>query len=212
MGVDHLATDSALLIQFAKAPLAGTVKTRMMPYLSAAQALALHIQLVRHTAETLLTAELGAVELWLSETMGDQSTLPEGYANITLQRGADLGQRMCHAIGNGLQRAEKVILVGSDCPGINKNYLASALASLDTVDIVLGPAEDGGYVLMGARRCSIELFTSVSWGTGQVLQQTRAHLERMQWTYRQLSLLQDIDCPEDLDHLTHFGIGWELEE
>lgn len=197
-----------LLIQFARSPILGRVKTRLNPALSSAQALALHLQLLQRTAATLLGSALGEVELWLSEEgeYPDIASLAGKGLSTKVQVGEGLGQRMCAAISDGLNRADKVILVGSDCPGINLNYLKAAAAELDSNDIVLGPASDGGYVLIAARRCSPEIFNDVDWGSERVLQQTIGKLESLEWTYSLLGILDDIDRPEDLALLSRFGI------
>lgn len=105
---------------------------------------------------------------------------------------------MYRAILGGLARHDRVILVGSDCPWIDRAYLQSALAALETAPLVLGPALDGGYVLIGARQIRPELFSRISWGTEVVLAQTRMRLEELGWRWRELPALRDVDRPEDL--------------
>lgn len=190
-----------LLIQFARAPRPGFVKTRMQPMLSPHQAASLHRQLVLWTNRTLVSCGLGPVQLWVSADAGSavfRSCLRGGTSAIRLQQGADLGERMYHALSQGLQNYRKVILVGSDCPALDKEYLSAALAALDRRELVLGAAEDGGYVLIGARRVRPELFAGVSWGQATVFAQTRRRIERAGMSWQALPALQDIDRPEDL--------------
>lgn len=190
-----------LFIQFAREPVAGAVKTRMIPYLSPPEACALHAELVLWTAATLVAARLGRVELAVAGAAGHslfQACLDLGVAGLTLQRGADLGARMYNALVAGLDRFERVVLVGSDCPSIDRDYLNQALAALDQDDIVLGPAADGGYTLVGARRVPREMFEGISWGTAAVFSETTLRLRRLGVAWTELSVLNDIDRPCDL--------------
>ncbi|MBQ0721182.1 MAG: TIGR04282 family arsenosugar biosynthesis glycosyltransferase [Gammaproteobacteria bacterium] len=192
----------ALLIQFAKAPQLGQVKTRMQPQLSVEQSLALHCDLVRRTHQTIHRAALCQSQLWISgeDSAGFFQSL-QPLPTIKHQRGADLGQRMHSAIATGLGHWQSVLLIGSDCPAINRNYLRQCLLALETVDVVLGPAEDGGYVLIAMKTAAPGVFDGVSWSSPQVLAQTRARLAALQLSYFELPVLNDIDRPEDLVHL-----------
>lgn len=192
-----------LLQQFARAPRAGTVKTRMQPYLSAAQACALHEDLLRWTCGQLLAAGLGPVELWVAGD-GDHPALAHclasGAQGPRSQRGSDLGERMYRALADGLARYRRVLLVGSDCPGLDAAYLAQARAALEHCDVVLGPAEDGGYVLIGARRVTPACFRGVAWGTAEVFAQSALRLESEGLSWRALPPRRDIDRPRDLPY------------
>lgn len=192
----------ALLIQFAKAPVLGQVKTRMQPVLSTAQSLALHRQLVRRTHQTLHREALCQTQLWVS---GEDS---DGFFHslkplpvIKRQRGEGLGERMHWAIATSLQSWQSVVLIGSDCPAISSGYSRSALCALDSVDVVLGPATDGGYVLIAMKSPEPGVFEGVDWSTPQVLLQTRQRLATLGLSSFELPVLNDIDRPEDLIHL-----------
>jgi hypothetical protein len=189
-----------LLIQFAKAPVPGQVKSRMHPVLSGEQSAALHRTLVRHTLGKLALAQLAPVELWISAPHPFFTALAD-LAPSVMQAGDDLGERMWHAFETALPRARPVVLVGSDCPFFSARYLLQAFHLLlaPDVDAVLGPAEDGGYVLLGLKRNHPQLFTDVDWGTGQVLEQTRDRLRQLGWRWRELPALADIDEPADLE-------------
>lgn len=198
-----------LLIQFAKAPVLGTVKTRLTPPLSEHQALNLHLSLMAHTAQRLQESKLGDVELWLSTEVSHpaiESLQQQGLSRLAIQSGENLGERICAALNTGLAQADKVVLVGSDCPGIDAEYLHAAIRALDDADVVLGPARDGGYVLIAVTRCCNELFAGVDWGTDRVLQQTICKLKNLDWHYTQLQVMDDIDRPEDLNLLSQFDI------
>lgn len=192
----------ALLIQFAKAPQLGQVKTRMQPVLSVEQSLALHRQLVLRTHQTLHREALCHTQLWISGEDKDgffQSLKP--LPEIKHQHGKDLGERMYLAIAAGLDHKKAVVLIGSDCPAINSDYLRSALCALKRVDVVLGPAADGGYVLIAMKNPERGVFTDVDWSTPRVLQQTRERLTASKLSCLELSVLNDIDRPEDMIHL-----------
>lgn len=191
-----------VLAQLAREPIPGQVKTRMTPFLTAERAADLHGAMVRHIAAKL--CRLGALELWVA---GDANAAffrdCQQLGNISLheQAGGDLGARMQHIVDQGLSRADKVILVGSDVPGLDTDYIEQAVAALDHADAVLGPAEDGGYVLVGlAQRCDA-IFNNMPWGTETVLARTLAALEESGLTRELLSSLPDVDRPEDLRHL-----------
>jgi len=191
----------ALLIQFAREPQVGRVKTRMIPVLSASRACDLHCELTLWTCRELLASGLGQVELSVAGDTGHalfEQCLQMGVARITRQRGADLGMRMYNALQDGLARYENVILVGSDCPGIDRAYLSMAIQALHTAPIVLGPAMDGGYVLIGARAIDEAVFRGIPWGSDQVYAKTLVALAALEMDWVALPCLRDIDRPEDL--------------
>lgn len=192
---------SVLLLQFARAPAVGRVKTRMMPQLTAQQACDLHCELVLWTTRQLVGCGLGDVELWSTGAAVHplfRQCQELGVTAVSQQTGADLGERMYRALRAGLARYDKVILVGSDCPGLDDTYLRRAVAGLDTAPVVLGPATDGGYVLIGARQVDSAMFQNIAWGTAQVYRQTTDALGRLNMEWLALDALQDVDRPEDL--------------
>ncbi|PLW82671.1 hypothetical protein CWI75_08795 [Kineobactrum sediminis] len=195
--------DSLVLQQFAKAPQPGRVKTRMQPLLSPEQACELHCELVQWTCKTLLNAALGPVELWVSDAPQHplfKACETSGVASVCRQLGTDLGARMQDALASGLARYKYVLLVGSDCPALDTVYLRAAASALRDHDLVLGPACDGGYVLLGARRPVDALFADMPWGTDQVFALTLARARKAGWHVAVLEPLRDIDRPEDLQY------------
>jgi rSAM/selenodomain-associated transferase 1 len=195
------AGGNTLLVQFARSPLAGSVKTRMIPALTPEQACELHCELLAWTCHHLLAAQLGPVELQVAGDLDHpvlQRCRDAGLRRILPQAGAGLGERMFHALDSGLQHFERVLLVGSDCPWIDGEYLRAASAALDHASVVLGPALDGGYVLIGARRIDAEVFREIPWGSDVVYARTVARLEKLGWEWAALPALQDIDRPQDL--------------
>jgi rSAM/selenodomain-associated transferase 1 len=129
------------------------------------------------------------------------------------QVGNNLGMRMYHALSITLSQAEFALLIGCDCPALDSAYLTRACDLLaGDVSLVLGPAEDGGYVLIGARRAARRLFEGIEWGTHRVLDQTRARLRSLGWRWGELEAMWDIDRPADLARLAtgDFGLAGVL--
>lgn len=194
---------SVLFIQFARSPVEGKVKTRMIPALGARGACQLHCDLVRWTSRILVNAGLGPVQLAVAgNTLHPlvQQCRDMGIAEVVPQSGTGLGERMFTALDEALERFERVILVGSDCPGLDDAYLSRAVDSLQQASVVLGPAEDGGYVLIGARQVSREMFAAIDWGSSQVYAQTLARLQDIGCDWLSLPAQVDIDRPEDIVH------------
>ena len=191
------STDSCL-IQFAKAPLLGAVKTRLEPTLGKAGCVALHRALVSWVFSRHLPVGQVDSEVWSDRKhpFFDALLTPAGVP-FRLQEGADLGQRMSHAFDDRLPHYRNVLLIGSDCPGIDVDYITAALKALQTVPAVLGPARDGGYVLVGLNRPCPGIFEDVPWGMEATRQRLIAN--RLQWL--ELDALADIDRNEDLHYL-----------
>ncbi len=192
-----------VILLFAKAPVPGTVKTRLALALGENEAAALHRRLTRRALETALAAKLGPVILFCApDTQHAFFRQLKRNTGVMLrsQRGADLGERMHHAMTYALGRYPGVLVIGSDCPSMKEDYLRQAAQVLESgeVSLVLGPATDGGYVLMGASRVDRCLFSGVPWGSDQVLDVTRARLRAMSRRWRELAPLDDVDRPEDL--------------
>lgn len=195
---------SALVMQFSKWPEAGRVKTRLMPELGAEGAMAAHVRLSLAVLENLVASGYTVHFLW------DRAleTAPEGAAPVlerlevhgvaqALQEGGVLGERMLHALETGLNEFGKAMIVGSDCPSVDADYVRMAVAALNEVDVVLGPSEDGGYVLIGARRVIPNMLADVAWGTDKALSQTCARLTQKGVSFRLLPQRWDVDEPED---------------
>lgn len=189
---------------FARAPTPGQVKTRLIPALGAAGAAELHRRLLIHTVQTLSAARLTAVELWATPDASHPcfvSLARDNDLSLHIQRGADLGERLATAAESGLTRGDAVILIGTDCPQLSADYLGQAIARLAEYDAVLGPAADGGYVMLALKRPAPRVFAEIPWGGDQVAAITRRRLSELGWDWAELSPLPDIDRPEDLAHL-----------
>ena len=181
---------------FARAPLAGRVKTRLVPRLSPAGAARLHARLIQNAVRIALEARCGTVELHATAPHRLFRTLG---IKIRRQRGRDLGERMHHALREALRRQRQAIIIGADAPALTPADLRRAQRLLRGTDVVLAPAEDGGYALIGARRASPRIFDDVEWGSARVLAQTVRNLSRAGLSYRLLRTVWDVDRPADLD-------------
>ncbi len=188
---------------FAREPLAGRVKTRLIPARGAEGACRLHAALVEHTLATATGAGM-PVQLWLA---GDPRAAQvrqwaERFAlTVHAQRGAGLGERMWFAARRQLRRRRAVLLIGTDCPALDRATLLRARDALGRRDAVIVPAHDGGYVLLGLRAFAPGVFERVPWGTRGVLRVTRSRLRRAGLRWRELPWRHDIDRPGDLAHL-----------
>ena len=127
------------------------------------------------------------------------SDFAERYGvSLHCQSGGDLGERMYQAVREGLTRCRRLVMVGADCPSLDRGYVTAALAALDRHHAVLGPAEDGGYVLLGLKQALPALFADIPWGSGAVARLTRERMAALNWTWAELPVLWDLDRPEDL--------------
>jgi uncharacterized protein len=200
------AETACRVMVFARAPTPGEAKTRLIPALGKAGAAALHRRLAVHSLRAATDANLGPVELWCAPDTSDlffrecQRSLG---ISLYAQGGGDLGARMQRAFESALARSRRAILVGSDIPALSAQYLRDAeraLAGGD--DVVIGPAEDGGYVLVGLSRCDPELFRGIPWGGSEALAETRRRIAALAWRVIELPALWDVDRPEDLERLS----------
>ena len=195
---------NTLIIQFAKWPRLGQVKTRLAKKLGDQAAYDIHLELTHAVLDNLSSSKEGDVELWfdkLSKYTPDTQTLVEKCQSLSVaidcQSGKDLGERMYHALSFALKDYQKVIIVGSDCPTVDKAYLGQAVKVLNDHDLVLGPAADGGYVLLGARKVAPTLLDSIAWGQGSVLRSTIEGADKLGLTYGLLESTWDVDEYED---------------
>jgi rSAM/selenodomain-associated transferase 1 len=193
------------VVVFAKAPEPGKVKTRLIPALGAEGAATLHRRLARHSLRAAHEAALGPVELWCTPDTRHtffQECARDFGVSLHAQGEGDLGERMLRAFEAALSRGARVILVGCDIPALSSRYLRDAERALTSDrDVVIGPAEDGGYVLIGLARSSAEIFRGIPWGGSDVLKQTRLRVAALGWRGLELPALWDADRPEDLERL-----------
>jgi rSAM/selenodomain-associated transferase 1 len=194
---------NAVLMIFCKAPIPGQVKTRLIPKLSAEQAAELHVELSTITLQRATQNVLCPVQLWCTPTTGHAFfTASEAAYPLVLkqQQGTDLGERMHHAFCSALVDYSHALLMGCDCPSLTLQDLEQALIALNQKsEVVLAPAEDGGYVLIGLKQPLPELFNNMPWGTARVLEETRSRIERYKLRLHELSEQWDLDTQEDLE-------------
>jgi rSAM/selenodomain-associated transferase 1 len=212
-----LHPQAAILI-FAKAPVAGRVKTRLIPVLGEEGALLLYRGLLRHQLERLSNAGLASLQLWCSPdtTHPEFQALSENLGiSLHTQQGEDLGERMALAATDALHSHRSVLLLGIDSPGLALTGIAQALDWLaGGVNAVLGPAEDGGYVLLGLKQTADCLFRDIPWGGDRVASMTRQCLEGLGWRWRELPASWDLDLPQDLARLQtlEWGRRWLADQ
>lgn len=201
-------TDKRRALQlFVRNPVEGAVKTRLVATIGAAAATAVYRRLLTHALDTAAALPDTRVTAWVDRLPVEptlRSQISARRCDTATQCTGDLGRRMRHALDAGLADAEHVVLIGSDCPGYSAAYLEQAFKALFDCDVVLGPATDGGYVLIGARCSCPEVFDAMPWGTSAVLDATRARLQALSLSYAELPTLRDLDDAADLRHFPDY--------
>ena len=201
---------TACIIVFARAPRPGAVKTRLIPLLGPEASAAVHARMIKHSLSIARKSRVGPVELHCAPDCDDDFLRFCGNrfrAELRTQSEGDLGARMAAAASGALPAHACVLLIGADCPALTAHHLRQASQALrDGADVVLAPAEDGGYVLIGLSRFDKRLFEDIAWGTDSVLQETRARLRALGWHWRELETLWDVDRPEDYERLVAAGL------
>ncbi|MFN3945370.1 MAG: TIGR04282 family arsenosugar biosynthesis glycosyltransferase [Allosphingosinicella sp.] len=192
----------ARVIVFAKAPVAGRVKTRLIPALGAGGAAALAKDMLACTVAEALASGLDV------ELAGDPD--PAGWYDgpplrLAAQGEGDLGARLARAAARCLAGGARPLLIGTDCPALDRHRLRAAAEALDEADAILHPAADGGYVLLGLARFDPSLFAGIAWSTAGVAAATVARIDRLGWRLHLGETLRDVDDPEDLFLLPDAG-------
>lgn len=197
---------STALIVFAKAPVAGHAKTRLVPALGEQGAADFAQQLLLHAVQQALQTPFDPLTLCVTPDTSHPAcvqaqALSAGRLHLASQGEGDLGQRMHRALENALRHSESVLLMGSDAPGLNAGKLSEAAHALDRHDAVFVPAHDGGYALVGLRRPAPGLFDNMRWSTPQVMAETRTRARAAGMLWQELAPVHDMDEPADLRHL-----------
>ena len=186
------------LIVFTRNPELGKCKTRLAKTLGDQSALDIYKYLLKHTANVTREVEASRYVFYSVEINTDDIWSASHFSK-KLQKGNDLGERMHNAFDELLNSGyEKVIIVGSDLLDLDKGIIENAITKLDTYDVVLGPAEDGGYYLLGMKQLHASIFQNKAWGTETVRENTLADLKNKDVSL--LKLLNDIDTFEDMKH------------
>jgi uncharacterized protein len=191
------------LLIFARYPVPGQVKTRLIPALGADGAALLYRQMVEHTlqqARVLGQIRPISIEIWF--TGGSKAQIQDWLGRdliYELQPPGDLGDRLSYALQTTLNKGNTAaVVIGTDCPELNPAILEQSFSALQHNELILGPARDGGYYLIGLQRLIRELFVGISWSTAEVFQQTDKIAESLNLTRAYLTSLSDVDVPQDL--------------
>lgn len=189
------------IVIFAKAPVPGSVKTRLIPVLGEAGAARLAQRMLANTVDHAKAAGLATPELCATPHPDDASWVKHLPAGVRLsdQGPGDLGQRLGAAAKRVIDGGERILLIGTDCPALDGKLLAEAAAQLDHHDAVIHPALDGGYVLLGLARTDPSLFRDIAWSTKTVAATTIGRIRALGWSLFVGETLQDIDEPADLE-------------
>jgi uncharacterized protein len=192
----------------AKAPVPGFAKTRLIPLLGAEGAARLQERLVDRALATALAAEIGPVTLWCAPD-GTHAFFREAArrhgVRLAAQPEGDLGERMLSAF-RAAPGGQALVLIGTDCPVLDPSHLVDAAALLAGADVVMAPAEDGGYGLLAARRPIAELFEGMPWGTDQVAALTRERARSCGLRLTELPTVWDVDTASDVGRLRAAGL------
>ena len=181
-----------LIILFSRAPILGQVKRRLAEKIGDQAALKVHKKLFSITLEVVAQTGI-ATRLYLSEP--PPKNFPHDYQ---LQEGTHLGDRMVRAVQIELRKSDKICLIGSDCLDLTAHDLKEAFARLETHDLVLGPARDGGYYLIGLKTFIPDLFKNIKWGSAEVLEETLSIARKLSLKTGLLDERLDVDRYTDL--------------
>ena len=199
----------ALLIVFVKNIKLGTVKTRLAKTIGDIGAFAVYSELVKITEKA--TKKLGIDKrIYFSNTIVDTQWENDFK---TVQNGIDLGERMRNAFKDGFEAGyKKIVLIGSDLPEISETYITNGIEALNENDVVFGPAEDGGYYLIGLSKIEESIFINKPWSQPNLLSETLQELQRLHITVGTLERLNDIDTFEDLIASDFYRSNIKLQE
>lgn len=189
------------IVIFAKAPVPGRAKTRLIPALGEDGAARLAHEMLLDTVAEALAANLAMPELCVDPHPLDphwNGLLPTRDLRVTAQGEGDLGARLARAAKAAISRGDNVLLIGTDCPGLGRDRLREAALALATHDAFIHPVEDGGYALLGLRQFDPSLFADIAWSTPAVAEATIFRIAALGWTLQVGETLRDIDVPADL--------------
>ncbi|HQR70759.1 MAG TPA: TIGR04282 family arsenosugar biosynthesis glycosyltransferase [Burkholderiaceae bacterium] len=199
---------AARIVIFAKAPVPGFAKTRLIPALGEAQAAQLARRMLLHTLREAHAADAGPVELCVTPGPADpawKALPPVENVTWTEQTEGDLGARLAHVAARVIDGGERVLLIGTDCPQLDASRLRRAGRLLENSDAVMLPTFDGGYALLGLRKFDPRVFAAMPWSTDRVAAVTGKSIRAMGWSLDVGRFLHDIDEPADLQWLPD---GW----
>lgn len=187
----------SLLIIFAKNPTLGNVKTRLANTVGNEKALAIYHLLLTHSIEVTSTLLMDKV-VYYSDFIDTEDKWDNAIYKKDIQKGAGLGERMQNAFDKGFKDGyEHICIIGTDNLEINTEIIENGFESLNTYDITIGPAHDGGYYLLGMKKLHKDLFENKTWSTSSVFNTTITDLKKLNLSYTLLPILNDIDTEED---------------
>ena len=182
------------LLLMVKNPIAGKTKTRLAADVGNERALEIYAALTRHTRAQASALPDVTRYLYYSEYVDSADAWPARDYIKLVQTGAGLGDRMSAAFQRAFDRGhERVVIIGSDCPGLTTQLLRESFAALSHDDLVMGPATDGGYYLLGLRHPQPGLFTDMAWSTDQVAGETLRRAQVKGLRIKELPVLSDVD-------------------
>jgi hypothetical protein len=187
---------------FVRSPVAGEVKTRLVPPLAPEAARELYVAMLRDLFDRIQQAKVLPTVFYSGERKADLESLVPPRWQVTAQRGEDLGARMAAAFEDLLAGGDtRAVLIGSDSPDLPLAHIRHAFQKLKHRDVVLGPAVDGGYYLIGLRTPAPRLFPGIPWGERTVLAETVERVAREKLTLALLPVWYDVDDPDSLELL-----------
>ena len=185
------------LIIFVKNEEPGKVKTRLAKSVGDDRALEIYQKLLAYTHEVTRDLPIEK-EVWYSRFIPENDIWSEGTFIKKVQSGANLGERMSGAFQHAFEKeATKVVIIGSDCAELTSEVIEEAFEKLGTSEFVIGPAQDGGYYLLGMRNYHPQIFQEIKWSTGSVYKQTIQNMEELSGATSKLKMLNDVDTIED---------------
>lgn len=204
-----MGNNNTCCLVFTKNPEPGNTKTRLIPALGKTGAYKVHLQLLTHTLSVASKTTDIDFKVYYTDSNpnSDDSQILLALTRkfnltTTIQQGNELGERMYNAMVSCLKHYSHCIIIGSDCPEISKHYLIEANKKLLAgYDAVIGPAFDGGYVLIGLSNPVNEIFVNIDWGESTVLEKTINIFKKLNINYSKLNTLHDVDTVDDLQYL-----------
>lgn len=188
--------DTCALLLFVRNPEKGKVKTRLAQDVGEDKALAIYLELLEITRNVAVATPANRL-LFYTNFIPQHDDWPDALFQKHLQSAGDLGARMEAAFQLALETHQKAVIIGSDCPELSPAIIEQAFAQLDNCDAVFGPANDGGYYLLGLKAVIPEVFREMVWSTESVLSETLARLDAAGKRYALLPELSDVDHAED---------------
>lgn len=196
-------THKSILIIFTRNPILGKVKTRLAKTVGNQTALDIYLFLLQKTKEVTQNVHCDKV-IFYSEEILENDLWDTTTHKKNLQVGKDLGAKMNHAFETCFEdKYDKVVLIGSDLYDLEVSHIEEAFEKLEKNEVVIGPATDGGYYLIGLKKTYPEIFQNKNWGTSSVRKETLKNLEKV--NVHLLPILNDVDVFEDIEHHAAFS-------